>query len=265
MYDYIICASFGNDSIALIQWVNQNINNKKIAVIYNNTGWHSEDWEKRIVEGKKWVESLGFDFIETKYKNELGEGMESLIRKYNKFPNPAKKWCTNNLKTKPTLKWLECVDPKREAVLMTGVRREESERRSTHAEWVEEDKRYKGRSMWCPLVRHLEEDVKELLKLTPFEHLPHRSKECCPCIHANKGDRDVEHISEAKLKVIFQMEEDLTKINETKCTFFHPSRAMGAEGIYEWIDWAHAPHGKYNRDQFNFFTNNRCLSGECGR
>lgn len=52
--NYVIFASGGNDSIALVQWaLKKQLRN--VAVAYSNTGWASPEWPARIERFKTWV------------------------------------------------------------------------------------------------------------------------------------------------------------------------------------------------------------------
>jgi len=54
-YDHFIFASYGNDSIALIQWAYEK-QLKNVAVIHSDTGWASPTWEERVTKAEQWVE-----------------------------------------------------------------------------------------------------------------------------------------------------------------------------------------------------------------
>mgnify|MGYP000023498608 CR=1 FL=1 len=62
--EHVIFASYGNDSIALIQWCVEN-NVKNIGVVYSDTGWASNDWKDRVVDSERWCESLGIKTFRT--------------------------------------------------------------------------------------------------------------------------------------------------------------------------------------------------------
>ena len=46
-FDYVVFASYGNDSIALIQWVYER-RLKNVAVVYSDTGWAADWWPARV-------------------------------------------------------------------------------------------------------------------------------------------------------------------------------------------------------------------------
>jgi len=54
----IIFSSFGNDSLALIQWA---IDNKldNVVVAYSNTKWGRDDWQERVDTAREWLKGHG--------------------------------------------------------------------------------------------------------------------------------------------------------------------------------------------------------------
>ncbi len=180
--DYVIFASGGNDSIALVQ---KALHKRlfRVAVAYSNTGWASPEWPARIEKFKIGVEDIGYQFHEIP-----SEGMEALVARKKGFPANRPKFCTYELKIAPAKAWLDTVDPKREAICMVGVRREESAARREWPEFVEDSENHGGRTLWSPLVKTTEAERNELLRLAGWEPLPHRSKECSPCVNANRTD-----------------------------------------------------------------------------
>ena len=49
----IIFSSFGNDSLALIQWaIDNNLDN--VVVAYSNTKWGRDDWQDRVDKAREW-------------------------------------------------------------------------------------------------------------------------------------------------------------------------------------------------------------------
>ncbi len=128
-YAYIIKASYGNDSIALIQWAfEQKL--KNVAVLYNDTGWASREWGARVSEMETWVQSLGFTTHRT-----ASIGMEALVRHKKSWPRQGIQFCTQELKIAPSVAWFERADPQCASVLLIGIRREESANRSSFPEF----------------------------------------------------------------------------------------------------------------------------------
>jgi 3'-phosphoadenosine 5'-phosphosulfate sulfotransferase (PAPS reductase)/FAD synthetase len=244
MYDYVVFASGGNDSVALVVWA-KNAGLKNVVVSYSNTGWASPDWPERIEQFSAFVKSCGFDFAEIQ-----SEGFDNLVRRKKGFPANKPKFCTYELKIKPAKEWLDIVDPEKNAVCMVGVRREESTARLNWPEYVDESENHGGRDLWSPLVRVKEVERNELIKESGLEVLPHRSRECSPCVNSNRGD--------------FRMlpQADIDKVRELEKEIFRPmfrvKKFQGAEGIDQVMQWAWSERGKYRKEDFE------CDSGMCG-
>src|SRR6185437_16137741 len=75
--DYVVKCSYGNDSIALIQFLHEyNLKHRlgKVVVLFNETGWASKKWPIRVLAGEQLVRSYGFIPCRTQSK-----GMERLV------------------------------------------------------------------------------------------------------------------------------------------------------------------------------------------
>lgn len=248
-----IFSSGGNDSIALIQWAKE-YQLEDVVVVYNNTGWAAPWWPERVERLKEFCGNE-FQFRETE-----SMGFADLARWKMAFPMNGKQWCTEHLKRLPSLKLMDEMDPDAEGTVFVGVRREESARRSTWPEHVEESEAHGGRSQWSPLVRHLEADRNELLERAGFEPLPHRSQECYPCVNANR--EDLRRVDENRIYVIELLEDELGsgKVSGNPKTMFRPYRHQGAVGIRNVMKWAN--DGKYIEGQGELWESG-CNGGFC--
>jgi len=181
----VIFASYGNDSVALIQWAHEK-GMKDVTIAYSNTGWAAQKWPARVAQGEAWAQSIGFKTAEIP-----SMGMEALVMWRKAWPRGGGgkyQFCTEHLKGAPAARWLDRNDPAGDAVCMVGVRREESPRRANWPEWTEESENHGGRTLYSPLVRHTEAMRDALILKTPLPVLPHRSKECWPCVNARHGE-----------------------------------------------------------------------------
>lgn len=107
--DYVVKCSYGNDSIALLQFLhefNQKAPLGKVVVLYNNTGWAAKWWAARVENGEKMVRKMGFIPART-----ASIGMERLVMNHGGWPDELRKFCTEELKIIPTLNWLRVNDP----------------------------------------------------------------------------------------------------------------------------------------------------------
>lgn len=231
-YRYIARCSYGNDSIAMLQYMRE-CGLTDVVVVNNDTGWASEDWPARVAQGEAWVRSFGWDAVTL-----TTEGFEAMTLNRTKtgmFPTRLRKWCTKDLKIKPFLKWARNADPEKRALVCVGVRRAESKARANHPAFMAE--KDDGRHVWHPLIDFSNDDRDAMIRKTPFEILPHRSDECAICINSNRtdlrraSDRDIRRVADLEAKVGRPM--------------FNPAKFQGAEGIYQVLEWAMSDRGKY--------------------
>jgi 3'-phosphoadenosine 5'-phosphosulfate sulfotransferase (PAPS reductase)/FAD synthetase len=251
--NYVIFASYGNDSIALIQWAHER-GLQNVHVAYSNTGWAADWWADRVVKAEEWVRSLGF----TPHRIE-SEGMESLVMRKKAWPRGGGgkfQFCTKALKKIPAQWWLTWKDPEDEATCMTGVRREESENRRNAPEWVTSSEDHGGRELWQPLVRHTAAMRDELALKSPLPLLPFRSKECYPCVNARKPE--LRQLDEPTRFKVWRIEQAAgTNSNGNDRVMFSPARHGGAVGIDAVIEDA-------KHDMDDLFETSTCESGWCG-
>lgn len=248
MIDFVIKASYGNDSVALIQWCFEH-DLENVVVLYNDTGWAADGWNDRVRVLESWVQSLGFEHDRTK-----SIGLEALVRQRKGWPRQGIQFCTQELKIKPSLIWWdENAGPLTTSVV--GVRRMESANRSSFPEWSFRDDVH----TWAPLVTHTDEQRDVLLSHADVEPLPHRSMECFPCINSNRGDLLLLADNETRIKKIEVIEASM---GERK-TMFRPYRYMGATGIREIVRWAQSPRGKF--ESLDDGNGSPGCETECGR
>jgi 3'-phosphoadenosine 5'-phosphosulfate sulfotransferase (PAPS reductase)/FAD synthetase len=251
--DRVIFASFGNDSVALTQWAYEH-GLKDVTVAYTNTGWAAKKWSERVQRGRAWAESLGFQTVEIP-----SMGMAALVEMKQAWPRGGGgkyQFCTEHLKELPARVWLAQVDPNHETICMTGVRREESANRADFPEWTEESESHGGRILHAPLVRHTEAERNALIQRTPLELLPHRSKECYPCVNARQGElAAMDEPAIVKVEVIEQRAGINSKGNPR--VMFSPKRHGGAVGIRAVVEAAR--HG-----MTDLFQPAGCDGGWCG-
>jgi len=249
----VIFASYGNDSVALIQWAYER-GRRDVTVAYSDTGWASQKWTQRVADGEAWAASLGFRTARIP-----SMGMEALVAMKQAWPRGGGgkfQFCTMHLKELPALAWLSEVDPDGEAVCMIGIRREESANRATFPEWTDESPKHGGRTLHAPLVRHVESQRDALIRETPLPILPHRSKECWPCVNARKGElAAMDEDAIARIEVIEARAGINSKGNAR--VMFSAKRHGGATGIRAVVEDARHGHT-------DLFEPAGCDGGWCG-
>lgn len=249
---HVIFASYGNDSIALIQWAHEN-NLRDCTVVYSDTGWAAPEWPARVKKAERWVRSLGMRTARTG-----SEGMLALTERKKAWPRGGGgkyQFCTAALKQEPALAWLEKNDPDQDAVVLVGIRAEESRNRATHPIRIPDSAEHGGRDAYYPLVHMLEQERNGYIKRTPFEVLPHKSRECYPCVNARQAQ--IAALPVERIAVIHSQEQKLGVNSEgNPRVMFSPKRCGGATGIHEVVLWAKAKHPDTHTEG--------CGSGWCG-
>ena len=246
---HVISSSYGNDSVAMIQWARENAL-ENVSVVFVDTGWSAPGWLDRVARMESWVESIGF----TPVHLAAATPFEELMVMKKGFPSQRYQWCSAMLKGIPFLNWIDEFDQDGDAIVMIGKRREESRERENTPEFIEESEYHGDRRVWHPLYLHTTAMRDELLARAGFEPLGHRSKECAPCINSNRSD--LRRLSEDDIARVEALEAKVGK------TMFRPKRHGGAKGIRRVIAWAYSERGKYDDRQESLF--NTCSSGYCG-
>lgn len=251
----VIFSSCGNDSVATIQWAFEH-GLRNIVVAYSDTQWASESWGDRVRYVREWVIDNGGDFIVIP-----SEGFANMVRRKKAFPANGMGFCSYELKIEPAMKWLDEIDPERKAVCYVGVMRIESEKRKNWPLVISESPNHGGRKLVSPLADMSLDQRNSLLKDAGFDVLPHRSKECSPCI--NSTINDLQQIDKKDLIKVFNLETEMgvgERSGKPKY-MFREKRMAGAKGIMQVKAWADSGGGKYSPDQDDLFG---CDSGFCG-
>jgi 3'-phosphoadenosine 5'-phosphosulfate sulfotransferase (PAPS reductase)/FAD synthetase len=246
----IIFTSCGNDSIALTQWAKENAKDKRVIVAYSDTGWAADFWEARVCAVESWVNSIGFEFVRIK-----SIGFREACLKNGGFPRSDMQFCTRILKREPANKWMDVVDPEKEAICTIGIRREESANRANFPEFTNESPNHGGRDLHAPLVRYTEAMRNELLSKTPFHPMAVRSKECYPCVHARA--QEIALLPDKEVIKVRILENAVSEKRGRTSTMFRPEKHGGAVGIDAVME-----HRKKTGDMFG--DGFSCDGGWCG-
>jgi len=219
----VISSSYGNDSVALIQWAHEH-ELPDVTVAYCDTGWAAPSWPARVKFGESLAWRYGF-----KTETLKSIGMPDLVRTKKCWPGNHQQFCTIQLKGVPFLQWIDEADPERKAVVLIGKRRAESIARRETPEFIESSQYHGDRKIWNPLYAHSDEERNALLTRAGFAVLPHRSKECDPCVNANRSD--FLRLSAGSIERVNGLEVEIM------APMYNPHR-FGVMGIHGVIVWA---------------------------
>ena len=248
--EYVISASYGNDSMAVIQQAHER-GIQNVTVAYCDTGWAAPGWDKRVADGEALATRYGFQFARIH-----SMGMEELVRMKKGFPAHGMQFCTLWLKGLPFLDWIDSVDPEGKAIVMIGKRRDESPDRAETPEWVESSQYHGGRKVWHPLAYVTKSQRDELLARAGVEILPHRSDECSPCVNANRFD--LRRLGRIQRDRLASLEREVGQ------PMFRAEKHSGAEGIEQVIKWANYSPGKFKKGQDDLFIEDCGSPFGCG-
>lgn len=254
---YVLFASYGNDSIALMQWAKENTQPfGQVVTLFSDTGWMAPWWAGRIEHAEAVSRRYGFLPLRT-----ASIGLESLVKKKKGWPRQGMQFCTEELKITPALRWLDTHDPYCLATCLVGVRREESANRADFPKYDPLSVRHGGRIMEAPLADYGEMQRNALIERAGFRVLPHRSKECFPCINDNRSDLQL--LDEEAIAKVERIEAEMGVTSKGKPrTMFRPYRHMGATGIREIVRWANSARGQFDPDDGT--SGGNCNTGWCG-
>jgi hypothetical protein len=242
--------------VALIQWAHER-GLENVVVLHSRTGWATAGWNRRLEqEVRPIVARYGYTWSET-----TGPGMPAVVIKNHGWPAHGMQFCTKELKIAPTMKWYAEHPETEDAVVLVGIRRCESVKRSLFPEWTEHSLDG-GRPLWAPLVNHTDAMRNALIVRAGIPPLFHRSRECCPCVNSNR--KDLKICPEEDVKKVELLEAELhEKFGLCKGggrrVLFRPKKHRGAVGIRQILAWARGTFDPTDDTD----TPDDCGSGAC--
>lgn len=183
---HVVSFSGGKDSTALYLWAIENLGRDGFTPIFSDTGWEHELTYQFVRELP--AKANGPEIVWLKPEMDFVE----LAKKKGRFPSPTMRFCTQELKVKPSRTYLQQLlmdgyDP----ILYTGVRRDESPARANTPEEEFDDR--SACLVRCPLASWNVEMVWEIhrrhgIDPNPLYKMGMGRVGCMPCVMANKPE-----------------------------------------------------------------------------
>lgn len=180
---YIVFGNYGNQTLALIQWL-ISAQLADVTVVSVDTGWADETWLKHVVQVENYARQQGFKVERLRAEPNFAD----LMRERGQFPSQKFQWCASFLKGLPFIEWLDKVDPRNETCILLGKRRLDSRANIDLPERISKSEHYGEREVWHPLFDCPDEKFIKLIAATGFSLLSHRSLECDPCVNSRDDD-----------------------------------------------------------------------------
>jgi len=227
--EIIVSVSGGKDSTACcLKLFEMGYSKKDFRRVFMDTGWESqttykyldyleqhigkiERIRKNISISKMSEEIQEFILREEKLLGHQSDFLRAIMERHI-FPGHFRKYCTTVLKIEPFAEHIQNQD--NDIIVVLGLRRAESQRRSQIEEW-EWNERYNN-YVWRPLYLWSEEDVINIH--SRFNLLPNKlylqganRVGCFPCIYSRKSE--IKMLSQDRLDLIDRIERFLGELN----------------------------------------------------
>lgn len=231
--DRVVVASVsgGKDSAAMCLWLReQGIEHVRV---FADTGWEAAETYEYL-RGPL-TEKLG-PIHEVGYPG----GMQALVLRKGMFPARTRRFCTEHLKVKPILAFIEEMRNRDgvEPVQCVGIRAGESLARSKLTEWEWSDAF--DCDVWRPLIAWSEQDVIDIhtrhgLAPNPLYLRGASRVGCWPCIFARKAEiENIADVDPGQIGRIEALEAELTERAGEQRSFFHRDGLINIADVVRW-------------------------------
>lgn len=195
----IVSVSGGKDSTALYCWAIEQWGKDGFRAVFADTGHEhpvTYNYVRNLPEMASgpaidWVRADFAARLRAKGKEPSGNPFLDMWQWKGRAPSAKAQFCTEHVKLRPIQEWLNQIRGDADAIMYTGIRAGESERRSKmpDREWMDLYDCYTER----PLLHWTEAQVFEFLKAkgvppNPLYLAGFTRVGCYPCIHARKSE-----------------------------------------------------------------------------
>lgn len=213
---YVIFGNFGDNTIALMQWANEQCL-EQVNVVSVDTQWGSEFWKQRVELAKKLSRDYNFSWQRITADNSFSD----LVLDRKSFPSTKYQWCAYFLKGMLVNSWLDKHDLDGIATIILPLINQDGKSHAYTSEY------FGDRKIMTPLMEKNVEDIIRLVNLTGISAINIPSQECYPCIHAT--NREIANLSLKDADRVFSLEK---KVNKAMFS------STDASNIYDMIESA---------------------------
>lgn len=187
---YVAGVSSGKDSSALMLWLvhESGIPHDSLRFTFSDTDNEADETYEHIRLLSRRVAPDEIEWLEPPL------GFYDLARKKKRFPSVKARFCTQELKMKPSKAYIDnLLRAGYSVVPVSGIRAEESDERAKLHEWGDPLSSYYGLKEWRPLLHWKIEDVFLIHKrydipLNPLYAMGAKRVGCLPCIMSRKSE-----------------------------------------------------------------------------
>jgi len=198
----IIISNYSKNSLALIQWANEN-RLKNVTVCYIDTGWSAKGWLEFVAVAEWFSTSKGFSIKRLKSRVTFQDLMD--IKRG--FPSQQHQWCSLHLKGITLLQWLDKTDPECNATILMAKRNNKNIFEKKTTEFIEDSEYHGERRIWHPLFNFNDIQINQLSSRTGITPPIDSCTECSPCINSNAAE--LSRLSETNILKTEDLEEEL--------------------------------------------------------
>lgn len=199
------------------------------TAVHMDTGWEHPETEAYVREYLPEALDMEIKVLKPKLR------MKELILRKNMFPSHNTRYCTQKLKMDVIAKFLKGLPHSwDQPVNVTGIRAEESTRRSEYPRWEWQDRF--DCEVWRPILHFDLQDVIDIHLKHGVEPNPLYLRDgvgrvgCWPCIYAKKAD--------VRALMTPERVEEIAKLEEqvTGTFFYRGKKRLPAAKIMEWAN-----------------------------
>lgn len=202
----VAIVNFGDESIALMQWLINKGHSSSVTLLYVDTGMIAKRFTARVKQALEYAKSHGFTVVKLNSPSSWSE----MVLERKSFPSKKFQWCAGFLKGLAINDYLDEVDLDGKKMILMAKRREASRANQLLPAAYFASEHFGERMVFYPLWEYDWNERNELIAEAGFELTYPRSLECEPCIHSS--DASLALMDKADISRLVSLE---AKVNQS--------------------------------------------------